>query len=104
MDGPRMKDQAQITRSREILDAIRQILLQDWDPIGVRDAPAAQDEYDSYVGGVYRLLASAASPEIVADHLRVIETERMGLNHSQPSQLLSVAESLCRLYVRLKPE
>ena len=103
-DGTGMKDQAQITGAQEIQDAIRQILLQDWDPIGVRDVPAAQDEYDGYVGGVYRLLASAASPEAVAEHLRAIETERMGLRHSQAGDLLSVAHTLCRLSVRLKPE
>ena len=80
-----MKDQAQLTQAQEIQDAIRQILLQDWDPIGVRDAPTAQDEYDGYVGGIYRLLASAASPEAVAKHLGAIETEQMGLEHTQPS-------------------
>ena len=104
MDGASMKDQAQRPRAQEIRDAIREILLQDWDPIGVRDVPAAQDEYDGYVGGVYRLLASAASPEAVAEHLRAIETERMGLSQPQPGELLSVAKRLCRLSVRLKPE
>jgi hypothetical protein len=104
MDGTSMKDQAQRTRAQEIHDAIREILLQDWDPIGVRDVPAAQDEYDGYVGGVYRLLASAAAPEAVAEHLRTIQTERMGLGPPQPGDLLSVAEQLCRLSVRLKPE
>ena len=104
LDGTSMKDQAQLTQAQEIQDAIRQILLQDWDPIGVRDSPAAQDEYDGYVGGVYRLLVSAASPETVAEHLRAIETEKMGLEHTHPSALLSVAERLCRLSVRLKPE
>lgn len=29
-----------------------------WDPIGVKDEPNAQDEYDSYLGGVYELLVS----------------------------------------------
>ncbi len=49
-------------RAREIQDSIRQVLLHDWDPIGVADEPAAQDEYDAYVGGVYRLLASPQRP------------------------------------------
>ena len=40
----------------------------------------AQDEYDSYVGGVYRLLASGASQDQVVEHLRQIETTRMGLS------------------------
>jgi hypothetical protein len=42
-------------RAKAIQESIREILLRDWDPIGVNDVPEAQDEYDSYVGGVYRL-------------------------------------------------
>ena len=33
MDGTSMKDQAQRTQAQGIHDAIREILLQDWDPI-----------------------------------------------------------------------
>jgi hypothetical protein len=33
-----------------------------WDPIGVKDEPNAQDEYDGYLG-VYELLVSGASDE-----------------------------------------
>lgn len=55
-------------RAREIQESIRLVLLHDWDPIGVQNEPAAQDEYDSYVGGVYRLLASGATEQQVADH------------------------------------
>jgi hypothetical protein len=52
---------SQEDRAREIQEQIRQILLHDWDPVGVRDQPSAQREYDSYVGGLYRLLAEGAS-------------------------------------------
>jgi hypothetical protein len=31
-------------------------LLKEWDPIGVGQIPEAQDEYDSYVPDVYKLL------------------------------------------------
>lgn len=30
------------------LEAVRRILWEDWDPIGVNDHPGAIDEYDSY--------------------------------------------------------
>jgi hypothetical protein len=99
-----MNHQAKLTRAREIQEAIGQILLQDWDPIGVRDVPEAQDEYDGYVGGVYRLLASGASPQAVAEHLCAVERDRMGLGRAQTVHRLSVAEKLCRLNVRLEPE
>jgi|SRR5438128_5344846 len=97
-----MDDQAKLRRAREIQAAIGKVLLQDWDPIGIRDVPEAQDEYDGYVGGVYRLLASGASPHDVATHLSTIESGRMGYTQAKPSDLLPVAEKLCRLSVRLQ--
>ena len=42
------------------------------------DEPQARDEYDSYVGGVYRLLASGGSLADIEAHLRDIEVRMMG--------------------------
>ena len=50
-----------------------------WDPIGVADEPMAWDEYDGYIGGVVDLLKRDAKDQEIADHLRSIEVERMGL-------------------------
>ena len=47
-------------RAREVQNAIREVLIREWDPIHIQDVPEAQDEYDGYVGGVYRLLAGGA--------------------------------------------
>lgn len=74
-----------MTGPRQIQASIREVLLYAWDPIGIQDVPEVQDEYDSYVGGVYRLLASGASEEQLVDHLRLIETSNMGL--SVPDEL-----------------
>jgi hypothetical protein len=68
-------------RARQIQEDIRAVLLRDWDPIGINDVPEAQDEYDSYVGGVYRLLASGASEDQLIEHLRRIETTSIGLSY-----------------------
>jgi hypothetical protein len=87
-------------RARQIQQQIREILLHEWDPIGVADMPEAQDEYDGYVGGVYRLLAEAATPSAIAAHLARIEGDRMGLP-SSPAARLDVATKLCALDVRL---
>jgi hypothetical protein len=57
-----------------------------------------------YVGGVYRLLASGASPQAVAEHLCAVERDQMGLDPARPVDLVSVAEKLCRLNVTLEPE
>ena len=67
--------------------AIREILLKDWDPIGVSDIPEAQDEYDSYVGGVEGLLLRGAAPDEIAAHLARIEGEQMGLPASADGNL-----------------
>jgi hypothetical protein len=97
-----MDEQAKLGRAREIQVAIARVLLEDWDPIGIRHVPEAQDEYDRYVGGVYRLLATGASPSEVARHLLTIESEHMGYKQPRPSDLLPVAEKLCSLDVKLQ--
>ena len=66
-------------RAKRYHDAIRTILLKEWDPIGVADIPEAQDEYDAYVPGVYKRLISRASEEEIFTYLWEIETEYMGL-------------------------
>jgi hypothetical protein len=53
-------------RGREIQDQINRILLESWDPIGMNDV-LPQDEYESYVGPVYRALINGADEsEIIA--------------------------------------
>ena len=60
--------------------AIGEILMNEWDPIGVSHIPEAQDEYDSYVGDVYRLLITHAKRPELFFHLWQIETDHMGLS------------------------
>src|SRR5207248_11732310 len=68
-------------QSRENRARVREVLMQGWDPIGVRDAPEAQDEYDSYVGRVYvMLMDERASAEIIAEYLYRTATEDMGIS------------------------
>ena len=47
--------------SREIRVKIRHILMDVWDPIGVKDEPMAADEYDRYIGDIFELLKRSAS-------------------------------------------
>ena len=74
--------------------------MRNWDRIGVAGAPGAQDEYNGYIGGVYRLLASGASDKQIIDHLYKIETEYMELESSKKT-LKEVAESLRKISVKL---
>jgi len=68
---------ARARRGREIYDKIGRILYEDWDPLSLRGV-APTDEYDSYVGGVYRLLASGATGEQVAQYLAELERGPLG--------------------------
>jgi hypothetical protein len=67
-------------QSRENRAQVREVLMQEWDPIGVRDVPQAQDEYDSYVGRIYvMLMDERATPEAIAAYLFDIAARHMGL-------------------------
>ena len=86
-------------RPQEIQRSIARILRQDWNPIGVAGLPT--DEYDSYVGGVYRLLASGADAHRLAAHLSRLERVSMGLPERQAADLLPVARKLLDLQISL---
>jgi hypothetical protein len=59
--------------------AVKQILLKEWDPIGVVDQLDAQDEYDSYVLQICGMLLRNESKEKLVERLWEIETVHMGL-------------------------
>ncbi len=64
-------------QSRENRAKVRQVLLREWDPIGVG---AAQDEYDTYADKVYVMLMDEhATAETIAAYLFEIGTVHMGL-------------------------
>ena len=90
-----------VRRTKEIQREIEEVLRTDWDPIGVIDEPEAKDEYSSYVGGIYRLLHARASALKIAEHLREIEMESMGLDPGAADGLILVAERLLALDVSL---
>ena len=54
------------------------ILLQNWDPIGISNEPLAQDEYQPYVPILFSLLTTDASIDMVAPKLLEIEQTEMG--------------------------
>ena len=85
----------------EIQDQIRCVLNAAWDPIGV--ANSVDDEYDGYIAGIYSLLQSGASQEMLAKHLRSIEVKQMELRGSSMDKLLAVAGRLCKLQMPAPP-
>jgi len=87
-------------RARDIQNRIGSILYEDWDPLALRGV-APSEEYESYIGGVYRLLASGASCEQVAEHLAELERGSFGHSGATPGRNMTVARKLCDLDVRL---
>lgn len=61
------------------IQAIKKLLLVDWDPIGISDEPHAQDEYDMYVPGIVEILSRGGNQQQLTDYLLWIVTERMSL-------------------------
>ena len=65
--------------AREGHALIREVLLHEWDPIGVSEFAEAADEYDSYVPEVYALLVRRATVQELVEYLWWLSTEHMGL-------------------------
>jgi hypothetical protein len=88
-------------RAAEIQDLIRQVLLRDWNPIGVNNDPELADEYDSYIAPVYRILVGGRSEDDLIELLYRAERDQIGMACESPEQLRPVAQKLLALDVRL---
>lgn len=58
--------------------AVRQILLKEWDPLGVGDVPAAEDEYDRIVPALVSMLERGRGTADLKDVLIAFEEELVG--------------------------
>ena len=83
------KDEARRIRLR-----IRQVLLDTWDPIGIKNEPNAQDEYDAYIGDLYELLSSKAPDSKIAEYLYWVAHNRMGFESARASDTANTVEAL----------
>lgn len=72
---------------------IHNILLHEWDPIGIQHAHEAQDEYDSYIPQLFMLLQRQATVPEIAAHLASIESDQMGLQ-ATPARNETIARRL----------
>lgn len=80
--------------SRRIRVQMRHVLLEVWDPIGVKDEPNAQDEYDSYIGRLYELLVSRAPNSELVDYLYWAVHDAMGLDAATRADMNATVEAL----------
>jgi hypothetical protein len=89
-------------KALEIFDSIRQVLISDWDPIGIGDEKGLADEYDAYVAPVYRILVGARSEKDLIEQLRQIEVDEIGVRPTKVEILRPVARKLLSLSVKLE--
>lgn len=94
---------SQDKKAVKIQDSIRQILYQEWDPIGVAGS-APEDEYDSYIGPVYRILSGSRSEQELVEYLFRTARDTIGVacvTAEHMEQMRPVARRLLELDVRL---
>jgi hypothetical protein len=83
--------------SRRIRVQIRHVLLNTWDPIGVKDEPNAQDEYDGYIGRLYELLTNNGSDPELIEYLYWAVHERMGLDGATRLDMAATVDALRKI-------
>jgi hypothetical protein len=87
-------------RAEEIQESIRGVLYERWDPIGIC-GEWPRNEYDAYIGGVYRILAGSRSESDLLNYLFHAETKAMGFPPPPLENLQPVVRELLKLNVAL---
>ncbi|MDV3253358.1 hypothetical protein DevBK_18635 [Devosia sp. BK] len=75
------------------IEAIKKILWEDWDPIGVREMGGPPDEYDAYAPVVLEMLEAGATETEIAQYLFWLTVEQIGLETRETS----IARALIKL-------
>jgi hypothetical protein len=83
--------------SRRIRVQIRHVLLNTWDPIGVKDEPNAQDEYDGYIGRLYELLTSNGSDAELTEYLYWAVHDHMGFDRATRPDMAATVDALRKI-------
>lgn len=82
-------------RAKRYNQGIREVLMEEWDPIGVKGIPEAEDEYDLEVSVLYKILISDEPEYKIFRVLDDFEKD-VGLNSSYEKKV-TVVQSLLRL-------
>ena len=76
-------------------------MIDEWDPIGIKGV-GPDDEYDSYIGGLYRLLTKNPTDDEIVEYLYSIEMVQMGSTIKNKEGLRAVAKSLLEVNLSLE--
>ena len=79
------------------LGALRDLVMSEWDPIGVKNIPEAADEYDAYLGEIRQLVVTRASTQNIFEYLWQLETQHMGLTGDR-ARTMKFAENLSKIH------
>jgi hypothetical protein len=82
--------------------AIRRVLLDEWDPMAVRDDPDEQDAYDGYALAIYGLLARGATDEHLTEYLSDAAGIWMERDTISQDTLLTVIRALRRIEITIR--
>ena len=75
---------------RQAFKAVHDILINDWDPLGVNLDPAAHTAYDTYIPAIYRMIAAGATEDSLEDYLDSLVHETLGLPPSMDLDLVNI--------------
>ncbi|SDM98096.1 hypothetical protein [Afipia sp. GAS231] len=81
------------------LEALKSLLLHEWDPIGVSGCEGAEDEYDYYAMQVFKMLADEADAATIGEYLNWVVTSRMSLR-GNPDMDRDIAAKAVAIYGR----
>jgi hypothetical protein len=84
----------------ELYLAIDELLLNEWDPIGISGIEEAKDEYHAYLPQVFKMVMADATKAEIAKYLNTVVTERIGLQ-SDLRHSTNIAEKALSLRFRL---
>ena len=79
---------------QKLAPKIRRILVDEWDPIG---CGVPEDEYDSYIPVIYKLLQHGRDEYKLATHLANLEVNSLGYGSSNMERCQRVAKLLRQL-------
>ncbi len=79
---------------------IATILMNEWDPIGIKGVPQAQDEYDVYAMHIASMLNFGSTESEIVLYIFKSETESMGLK-GDLLRAARVAKNVCEVRNRV---
>ncbi|HUS53009.1 MAG TPA: hypothetical protein VMY41_03270 [Thermohalobaculum sp.] len=82
---------------KHLFALIRDVLIQDWDPLGLSDAPGTPDDYDAVARELHALITDPeTTAERIAAYLRWVEGAQMGLQR-RPGMAKAAAQRIMAL-------